>query len=65
MPLVNCEISLNLIWYEDCVISSATRKTIFAVTDAKLYIPVVILSAQDNVKLLRQQESGFLKKYLE
>ena len=65
MPLVNCEISLNLIWYEDCVISSATRKTKFAVTDAKLYIPVVILSAQDNVKLLRQQESGFLKKYLE
>ena len=31
----------------------------FAITDTKLYDPVVTLSTQDNVKLLRQLKSGF------
>ena len=31
----------------------------FKVTDAKLYVPVVTVSTQDNVKLLKQLESGF------
>ena len=29
------------------------------VTDTKVYVPVVTLSTQDNVKLLKQLESGF------
>ena len=28
-------------------------------TDTKLYVPVATLSAQDNIKLLQQLESGF------
>ena len=28
-------------------------------TDTKLYVPVVTLSTEDNVKLLKQLESGF------
>ena len=31
----------------------------FAITDTKLYIPVVTLSQQDNAKLLEQLQSGF------
>ena len=51
MPLINCEISLNLSWSKKCVISSAVGKTEFAITDTKLYVPVVVLSTEGNVKL--------------
>ena len=33
----------------------------FEITDAKLYVPVVTLSTQDNSKLLQQLKSGFKK----
>ena len=29
MPLINCEINLVLIWYENFVLHSATEKTTF------------------------------------
>ena len=47
---------------EDCVISSANSETKLIVTDIKLYVPVVILSHRDNIKLVRQLESGFKRK---
>ena len=55
MLLINCEISLILTCYANCVISNAAanQDKIFAVTDTKLYVPVVILSTQDNAKLLQ------------
>ena len=31
----------------------------FAITETKLYVPVVTLSTQDNAKLLQQLKSGF------
>ena len=31
----------------------------FAITDTKLYVPVLTLSTQDNAKLLQQLMSGF------
>ena len=58
MLLINCEINLILTWPEDCI-SSATGATKFKITDAKLYVPVVTLSTQDNEKLLQQLISGF------
>ena len=45
--------------YFDCVTSSATGKTKFAITETKLYIPVVTLSTQDNAKVLQQLKFGF------
>ena len=57
--MINCEIDLILTWYENCVISCPIGKTKFAIKDTKPYIPVVLLSAQDNIKLLKQLESGF------
>ena len=61
MTLVNCEVNLILTWSKDCVISSATGQTKFAITETKLYVPVVTLSTQDNAKLLQQLQlkSGF------
>ena len=61
MPLINCEVNLILTWSESCVISSATEKTKFPITDTKFYVLIVTLSTQDNAKLLQQGEPGFNK----
>ena len=41
MPLINCEVNLILTWSKNCVISSATGETKFAITETRLYVPVV------------------------
>ena len=48
MPLINCEIDLILTWSDKCVLTSDTKATTFAITDTKLYFPVVSLSTQYN-----------------
>ena len=62
MPLMSCEVEPILTWSEDCVISSATGETKFAITETKLYVPVVTLSTEDNAKLLQQLKSNFKRK---
>ena len=61
MPLINCEINLILTWFENWVISNAAenQNTTVAITDTKLYLPVITLSTQDNAKLLQQLKWGF------
>ena len=61
MPLINCEVNLILTWSKDCVITNSTGEGKFAITETKLYVPVVTLSTKDNAKLLQQLqlESGF------
>ena len=49
-------------WSANCVIvytDIANHGAIFAITETKLYVPVVTLSTQDNAKLLQQFKSGF------
>ena len=41
MPLINCEINVILTWSGKCVLSNDTKATTFAITDTKLYVPVV------------------------
>ena len=41
-----------LTWFKNCVTSSTVGKTEFKITDTKLYVLVVILSAEDIVKVL-------------
>ena len=41
MPLVNCEVNLILTWSSTCVITYSTGTGTFAITDTKLYVPVV------------------------
>ena len=62
MSLINCEVNLILTWSSTCVIVStnnANQGATFTVNNTRLYVPVVILSAQENAKLLQQLKSGF------
>ena len=62
MSLINCEVNLILTWSSTCVIVStgdANQAATFAITDTKLYDPVVTLSTQENTKFLQQLKSGF------
>ena len=59
MLLINYQINLILAWSKKCVLSNDTKTTTFAITDTKLYFPVVTLSTQSNAKLLQQLKSGF------
>ena len=54
MPLINSEVNLILKMSSTCVIVSsnvANQNATFAITDTKLYVPVVTLSTQENAKL--------------
>ena len=64
MPIINCEVELILTWSKNCVITKSTGEGKIAITDTKLYVPVVTLSTHDNVKLLHQLKSGFKRKII-
>ena len=62
MPLMNCEVNLILTWSSTCVLVATNipnQNAKFAITDTKLYVPVVTLSTQENTKFLQQLKSGF------
>ena len=69
MPLINCKVELSLKWIENCVLTTAeiganadatgADSATLEVTDVRLYVPVVTLSAEDNVKLVKQLNEGF------
>ena len=58
MPMINCEIHLELNWTKDCVMSTIADTT-FKITNTKLYFPTVTLSSKNNVKLVKLLEEGF------
>ena len=56
MPLINCEVNLILAWSSNCALiatGNQNQNATFAITDTKLYIPVVILSIQENTKFFQ------------
>ena len=61
MPLSSFEISLQLKWSRNWIIIVGTAKNQYLSfqINNKLYVPVVTLSTQENIKLLKQLESGF------
>ena len=69
MLLINCKVELSLKWIENCVLTTAEIRanadatgadsTTLDVTDAKCYVPVVTLPAEDNVKLVQLLKEGF------
>ena len=78
IPLINCEITLILSWYKECVLVGRALRNApdpqlnppiaaiesptsarFEITDCKLYVPIVTLSAENDNKLLEQLKSGF------
>ena len=80
IPLITCEVSLELKWNKNCVITSLERRQVDAgpllvrdnaptgatlsITDCKLCIPVVTLSEDDEIKLLTNLKSGFKREII-
>ena len=78
IPLISCEVSLELKWNKNCVITSLKERQVdigppvvrdgaptgasLAINDCKLYIPVVTLSKDDEIKLLTNLKSGFTRE---
>ena len=62
MPLINYATSLQLKQSKNCTLVAGTagnQNSEFQITDANSYVPVVTSSTPDNIKLLKQLESGF------
>ena len=77
IPLISCEVSLELKWNKNCVITSIQREinlvggiieasigASLTINDCKLYIPVVTLSKDDEIKLLTNLKSGFTREII-
>ena len=78
IPLISCEVSLELKWNKNCIITSLKERQVdagppvvrdgaptgasLAINDCKLYIPVVTLSKDDEIKLLTNLKSGFTRE---
>ena len=62
MLLINCEIRLQLKLSKNCILVAGTvanQNPTFQINGTKLYVPIQTLSTQENIKLLKQLESGF------
>ena len=82
MPLINCDVKLNLLCSKECAISEIPIKpatagnpnarrpvtdrpagqitvAAFEINNAKLYVIVVTLSINDNIKLLENMKQTF------
>ena len=59
MPLINCKVELSLTWDPKCVLCTLAETLTFTITDAKLYVPTVALSTENNAKLSKLLREGF------
>ena len=77
IPLISCEVSLELKWDKNCVITTLEQRDIgggnrdnaptgatLAINDCKLYVPAVTLSKDDEIKLLTNLKSGFKREII-
>ena len=77
MPLISCEVSLEVKWNNNCIITSqqigvnldgentaAPTGATFAINDCKLYVAAVTLSKDDEIKLLTNLKSGFKREII-
>ena len=79
IPLISCEVSLELKWNKNCVITSKEQRQVdagppvvngtttgatFDIKECKLYVPVVTLSKDDEIKFLTNLKSGFKREIM-
>ena len=80
IPLISCEVFLELKWNKNCVITILEKRQVDAgppvvrdnaptgatlsITDCKLYVPVVTLSKDDEIELLTNLKSGFKREII-
>ena len=53
------KVELSLSWDPNCVLFDLVGASTFTVTDARLYVPIVTLSIEDNAKLSKLLSEGF------
>ena len=58
MPLINCKNELSLNQIEGCL-PTVANTAIFKITDAKLYVLIITLSGEGNIKLSKLLRKGF------
>ena len=59
ISLIICKLELSLTWNENCILTSLAGNSTYTIADAKLYVPVVTLSIEDNAKLTKLLNEGF------
>ena len=71
--MFNCEVELILTRSKNCVLADTTVNALanpaivaptelkFEITNTKLYVPIVTLSKENDIKLLEQLKTGFKK----
>ena len=77
IPLIRCEVSLELKSNKNCVITSLEQRDIgggnrdnaptgatLAINDCKIHVPEVTLSKDDEIKLLTNLKSGFKREII-
>ena len=77
IPLISCEVSLELKWNKNCVITSLEQRDIgggnrdnaptgatLNITDCKFCVPAVTLSKDNKTKLLTNLKSGFKREII-
>ena len=80
IPLISCEVSLELKWDKNCIITSLEQRQVdagppvvrdnaptgatLAINDCKLYVPAVTLSKDDKTKLLTNLKLGFKREII-
>ena len=78
IPLISCEVSLELKWDKNCIIISLEQRQVdagppvvrdnaptgatLAINGCKLYVPAVTLSKDDKTKLFINLKSGFKRE---
>ena len=55
MPLISCNIKLNLTWKKQYVLSNQAGDGVFIINDTKMYAPVITLSKEDNKDFIEQK----------
>ena len=80
IPLISCKVSFELKWNKNCIITSLKERQVdagppvvrdgaptgatLAINDCKLYIPVVTLFKDDEIKLLTNLKSRFKREII-
>ena len=59
--MINCKVERSLNWIEKCVLTTFAdaNKVTFKISDTKLYVPIVLLLAEDNAKSSKILAVGF------
>ena len=79
IPFISCEVFLELKWNKNCLITSLEQRQVdagppvvngttmsatLAINNCKLYVPVVTLSKDNEIKLLTNLKSGFKREII-